>query len=575
LSGIMRGYLTEHGPDRLDRWGVAVATSARIPTPMAGPVIGFIALLGILTGLVLLIACSNVAGMLLARALERRREVATRLAVGATRGRILKQLLVEGLTLALLAGAVSVPLALMLVGLLASYQPGLPLPLALELRIDPRVLGFAFLLSGLSSVLFALLPGFRATRFELAPALHGAYATADRRRAWLRHGLVAAQVAMALLLLVAAGLFLRSLQEAASIDAGINPSGVDTLQIDTRIAGYKTDPEGIRVVETLIDRFRLVPGVTHVGASRMVPLQGGGLGLGGLHAPGYVGPDGTDEVHNVDWDVVSPDYFKTLQLAVAQGRPFDAGDRQGAPHVAIINETMAAQLWPGQNPIGRQLRQTGGGDGGKLEVVGVARNAKYRSVGEAPRNFIYVPLAQQFMSEVTFYVRRSTEGSRINELRQAVIAFDPMLPVIHTQTLEEATAIGLLPQRLAAWVAGSVGTIGLLLAAFGLYGLTAFSVAQRTREIAIRVALGASRRGVVWLVLRQAAALALIGGVVGLALAFVSSMLLEGLLIGVRPIDPAAFGIAVALLSGVMLAASLAPARRASTMDPMRALRAE
>jgi hypothetical protein len=243
--------------------------------------------------------------------------------------------------------------------------------------------------------------------------------------------------------------------------------------------------------------------------------------------------------------------------------------------VAIINETMAAQLWPGQNPIGRQLRQTGGGDGGKLEVVGVARNAKYRSVGEAPRNFIYVPLAQQFMSEVTFYVRRSTEGSRINELRQAVIAFDPMLPVIHPQTLEEATAIGLLPQRLAAWVAGSVGTIGLLLAAFGLYGLTAFSVAQRTREIAIRVALGASRRGVVWLVLRQAAALALIGGVVGLALAFVSSMLLEGLLIGVRPIDPAAFGIAVALLSGVMLAASLAPARRASTMDPMRALRAE
>ena len=575
LNGIMRSYLSDHVPDRLDRWGVAVAKSARVPSAIAGPIVGFLAMLGILTGLVLLIACSNVAGMLLARALERRREVATRLAVGASRSRILRQLLIEGLTLALTAGALSVPLAFVLVRVLSSYQPSLPVPIALELRIDPRVMSFAFLLAAISSIIFAVVPGLRATRFELTPALHGAYATADRKRAWLRHGLVAGQVAMALLLLVTAGLFLRSLQQAASIDAGFNARDVDILQVDTRIAGYRTDAEGMRAIDALTERFRLVPGVTDVGASRMVPLQGGGLGLGGLRAPGYVGPDGTDEIET-DWDVVTADYFKALQLRLAQGRAFTAADRQGAPFVAIVNETMAARVWPGQNPIGRTLYQeTGRGQERPLEVVGVARNAKYRSIGETPRPFIYVPLAQQFIPEVTFYVRRSAQGSRINELRQAVVNFDPMLPVIHAQTLDEATSIGLLPQRLAAWIAGGVGIIGLLLAAFGLYGLTAFSVAQRTREIAIRMALGASRQGVLWMVLGQAGRLALLGAVIGIAMAVGFSLLLSSLLIGLQPVDAMAFGAAFAVLGCVMVAASWVPARRAATMDPMRALRAE
>jgi predicted permease len=575
LNSIMRSYLTEHGPGRLERWGVAVAQSARVPSALAAPIVGFLAMLGILTGLVLLIACSNVAGMLLARALERRREVATRLAVGASRRRILRQLLIEGLTLALVAGALSVPLALVVVRLLKSFQPSLPVPIALDLRVDPRVMLFAFVLAAISSVIFAVIPGLRATRFELTPALHGAYATADRKRAWLRHGLVAAQVAMALLLLVTAGLFLRSLQKAASIDAGFSARDVDILQLDTRIAGYRTDAEGMRVIDALSERFKIVPGVTEVGASRMVPLQGGGLGLGGLRAPGYVGPDGSDEV-DADWDVVSADYFKALQLRLAQGRPFTAADREGAPFVAIVNETLAERVWPGQNPVGRTLhQQTGPGQQRPLEIVGVARNAKYRSIAEAPRNFIYVPLAQQFMADVTFYIRRPGQPSRINELRHAVAAFDPMLPVIQTQTLEEATSIGLLPQRLAAWIAGGVGTLGLLLAAFGLYGLTAFSVAQRTREIAIRMALGASRQSVLWMVLRQAGRLAAIGAVVGTAMAVGFSLLLSSLLIGLERVDALAFGAATALLGCVMIAASWAPARRAATMDPMKALRAE
>jgi putative ABC transport system permease protein len=386
---------------------------------------------------------------------------------------------------------------------------------------------------------------------------------------------VSAQVAVALLLLVVAGLFLRSLQEAAMTDLGFKTEGVDILQIDTRIGGYSTDADGIRAVEGLLERFRGLPVVTSVGASRMVPLQGGGLGLGDLRSPGYVGPDGTDQI-DADWDVVSAGYFDALRLPVVEGRAFSAQDRQGAPYVAVINQTMAAKLFHGQSAIGRTLLQSeGAGAPRPLQIIGVAHDSKYRFVGESPRNFIYVPLAQQFMSEITFYVRHAPGPSHVNELRQAVIAFDPMLPVIHTQTLEEATAISLLPQRIAAWLAATVGSIGLFLAALGIYGLTAFSVSQRTREIAIRLAVGASPRDVVWLVLRQATVLAIAGAVAGIALSAVLATLLESLLIGLRPVDPLAFAVATTLLGGVMFVAAWTPARRAATLDPVQSLRAE
>ncbi len=598
LDALMKNYLREQNDSRIDTWGMAVAQSARVPAGIAGPVVGFVGVLGALTALVLMIACSNVAGMLLARALERRREVATRLAIGASRGRILRQLLLEGLTLAMLAGAVSIPITAALVGLLSSFQPSLPVPVALELAINPRVMGFAFLLATLTSLVFGLLPALQATRFELAPALHGHGSTTDRRRAWLRQGLVAAQVAMALLLLVSAGLFLRSLQEAATTDLGFTVDNVDTIQINTRVGGYRTDADGMRAIDGLTDRFRAVPGVTAVGASRMIPLFSGRLGLGALRAPGYVGPDGTDGVQ-ADWDTVTPGYFDALDVRVVQGRGFTERDREGSTPVAMINETMAARLWPGANPIGRQLiQQVTRTEERTLEIVGITRTAKSASISEAPQNFIYVPIAQQFSSEVTFFVRHAglaassdagelesraagplassgRSGSRLAELRQAVVAFDPNLPVVYTQTFEQATTMALLPQRLAAWIATSVGTIGLLLAALGLYGITAFSVAQRAREIALRMALGATRESVLALVLRQAARLALVGAVIGLALAAGVGQLVAGLLVGIGSIDPLAFGVATVVLTLVLFVATWVPARRAAAMDPMRALRAE
>jgi predicted permease len=541
---------------------------------MRGPVSGFVALLGSLTGLVLLIACSNVASMLLARALSRRREVATRLAVGASRFRIVRQLLTEGLMLALIAAAASMPLTLAVIGLLSTFQPELPIPIVLELRADPRVFAFSLLLSALTTMAFALMPALQSTRFQLAPALHGANATSDRRRVWLRQALVAGQVSMALLLLITAGLFLRSLQKVGSVDAGFNVKGVDTLQLDVRLAGYR-DANGVRAAEELIERFRVVPGVTSVAAARMVPLQGGGFGLGRLRVPGYVGPDGRDTV-DANWDVVSPGYFQTLEMPIVKGRSFTSADREGAPQVAIINELMAARLWPGREPIGQQiLHQSGSAQELPLTVVGVAKQAKYRYLWESPLNFIYVPLAQHFRPEVTFYVRRAGDISQIAAMRAVVRGFDPALPVIFAQTLEDATALGLVPQQLAAWVSGSVGSVGVLLAALGLYGLTAFAVALRTREIAVRMALGATRGSVLGLVLRQSGRLAAVGAAVGLVLSLGIGVAVQSLLIGIEPIDPVTFAGATIVLTGVLLAASWAPARRASKMDPMRALRAE
>jgi predicted permease len=333
----------------------------------------------------------------------------------------------------------------------------------------------------------------------------------------------------------------------------------------------------VRVVDTLSDRFRAVPGVTAVAAARMVPLFSGRLGLGRLRVPGYVGPDGSDGV-SADWDSVSAGYFDTLEMPILRGRAFDARDRDGATRVAIINETMAAQLWPGQDPIGRQMLHEAGPPGTPerpLEIIGVVRDARHGSLSDVRRNFIFVPLAQQFLSEVTFFVRHAGTTSRLAELRQAVVALDPNLPVIHTHTFEQATTLALLPQRLAAWIAGTVGTIGLLLAALGLYGLTAFSVAQRGREIAVRVALGATRQSVVSLVLRQSGRLAALGTAIGLALAVGISQLLTSLLVGIGAVDPLAFGIATILMTGVLVVATWAPARRAAATDPMRALRAE
>jgi hypothetical protein len=307
----------------------------------------------------------------------------------------------------------------------------------------------------------------------------------------------------------------------------------------------------------------------------MIPLQGSGFGLGSVRVPGVQGPY-RDGRFDADWDIVSPDYFETIRMPIVDGRAFNDGDRDGAPLVAIVSETFARQAWPGQSAVGRTfMQQTSETEERPVQVVGVARDAKYRYISSPPAPFIYVPMAQQPASELQFYVRHAPGRQVAGEIRSVMPQVEAGVPILMLQSFADAAAIGLLPQQMAAWVAGSVGTIGIFLAALGLYGLMAFLVTQRTREIAIRMALGASNGDVRSMILRQAGRLAMIGGTVGLALAAGISLLARSLLVGVTPLDPLSFGGTATLFAIVLALAAWTPARRAAATDPARALRSE
>jgi predicted permease len=553
---------------------IRLAPIGRIPGPVRTPFLAFIGFLFALTGALLAIACSNVAGMLLARAATRRREMATRLAVGAGRGRLIGQLLTETMVLFAAAGIASVPLTVWLVGLLEGSLPALPIVLTLDFGVSWRVMAFAFGLALMSGLVFGLAPARHALSADLAPMLHGGHSTADRKRFRLRNSLVAAQVALSLMLVVTAFLFLRSLDQAAQTDPGFATANIQIATVDVSLSGYR-EQKAVALVSRFTERLRSINGVESVAYARMIPLQGSGFGLGGVRVPGAEGPSGDGRI-DADWDIVSPEYFGTIDMDIVDGRPFNDADRDGAPLVAIVSETFVRQAWPGQSGVGRTfMQQMGGNEERPLQIVGVARDAKYRYISSGPAPFIYVPMAQQPTSQIEFYVRHAAGRQVGQEIRTAMAQVEPNVPVLMLQSFEDAAALGLLPQKLAAWIAGSVGTIGIFLAALGLYGLMAFLVAQRTREIAIRMALGASARAMQAMVLRQAAWLAAIGGVAGLVLAGAIGTLAQSLLVGVPPIDPIAFGGTVVLFATVLALAAWTPARRAAATDPAVALRAE
>jgi len=529
LQTLMAAYQAAT-PEANKRHGIVVANSGRLPASMRLPFSVFVVVLFTLTGGLLAIACSNVAGMLLARATGRRREIATRLAIGASRGQLIAQLMTETLVLFLMAAVAAVPVAFWLSGLLQSFLPAFPVPIAMDWTVGWRAIGFAVTLALAAATVFGLAPARHALRTDLAGALHGHASTSTRERLRLRHTLVIAQVALSLTMVVTAGLFVRTLLAANDISPGFRISNMDVVTVDTTLAGAE-DQAAVRMIDRVVEALRTVPGVEHVAHSRMVPLQQGGMGLGGVRIPG-LGDEPLMRVNNADWDVVSPDFFTTLGIHLRDGRVFSADDRDGRTLVAVVNETFAKTAWPGQSAVGQRFWQTDGGtdEGRPLEVVGVVADAKYRSISEAAAPYIY-----------------------------------------------DATAFGLLPQRIAAWVAGSVGVIGLFLAALGLYGLTAFLVAQRTREIAIRMALGATHGQVLSMVLRQAGRLGVIGGAVGLVLATGLGRVVQSLslLVEVQPSDPLTVVGTLVVMAGVLLLASLYPARRAARTNPAMALRAE
>ncbi len=552
--------------------GVAVTSSGLFPGDLRLIVAGFFAVLMMFVGLVLLIACFDVAGMLLVRAHQRRREVAVRVAMGASRGRILRQMLSEGLLLFALGGMAGLLTAVWMRDLLLTFVPDLPIPLHVELNLDWRVLGFGLALSLVSGSLASLAPALQTSHTDPVATLKEE-TTGSRRRMRLRNALVLGQVAVTVVLLVGAGLFVRALERAATVDPGIEIKNLSVVGLDFSLAGMK-QTDGLAFADQLLQRTKSLPGVRSAALAWSVPLDGGGRALGGVSAQGYQGPESGNGI-DADWNIVTPGYFATMGISLLRGRDFTAADAQGRGDVAIVNETLASLFWPGQNPVGQKLLNPHDAGVRELEVIGVARNQKYRSLGDEPRNFVYVPLRQNYMGNLNLLLRSEPGVAVFAEARKLVRSMNPYLPLLYTQSMEELAGVGLLPQRMAGWVASSLGVVGLLLAATGLYGVTAFSTTQRTREFGIRMALGAGRGDVLGLVLGQGMKLAAVGVALGLVLAVAATQLLSSLLFGVSPQDPLVLGVVAAGLGGVALLASYVPARRATKVDPMIALRYE
>ena len=542
---------------------------ARLFPSIRGPVSAFLAVLMSVAMLVLLVCCANLANLLLARGTARRREMAVRLALGGARARLIRQLLVEGLVLAVLGGGLGVAAAVWSVALLRRFQPPVPLPIVLDLRVDHRILTFALVATVLVTLVSALVPALRATRLDAGDGLRADASTpsAGGRRIGLRDTLVVLQVAVSLVVLSAAGLFLASLRQATKIDPGFATSGIALMPVALEVQGYN-EARAREFYAELLRRARALPGVEAVSLAEMVPLGLGSLRRG-LEVEGYTPAPGEEMEFGVN--TVSDDYFRTMDIALARGRAFDGRDRADAAPVAIVNQSFARRFWPAGDAIGRRIVI---GDV-RREIVGIVRDAKYVSLGEEPQPHYYLPWAQAFQGDMVLQVRTSGDARMLLPSLAAVAhGLDADLP-LEPITMDRHLGLALLPQRLGATVLGAFGVIAAMLAALGLYGVMAYLVTLRTAEIGIRMALGATGAQVRGMVVRRGLWLTGIGLVLGLAGAVGAGRLVSSLLFDVRATDPLVLGSAVLGFGLVAAVASWIPATRAARLDPVRALRAE
>jgi putative ABC transport system permease protein len=518
--------------------------------------------------LVLLIACANVANLLLARAIGRRKEIAVRLALGASRIRLIRQLLTESVLLACLGGVGGLAAAFWSSDILMAFVPPTDMPVKLATNLDWHVLGFTLAVSVVTGFVFGLAPALQASNPDLVTALKdesGRVAGGGKGR--LRSLLVVAQVALSLVLLVAAALFLQSFRNGHTIDPGFNPDNVMIASYDLFPNGYDTD-RGRIFHRQLLQRVEALPGVETATIAHRVPLGFGGSNSTTVRVDGYE-PRPNEEM-SVEYNNVGRDYFRAMQTPLVEGRDFTAQDDDHARRVLIINETMARRYFLGQSPLGRQVRIGNNG----WEVVGVARDGKYRALNEDPRPFMYMPIAQSYRPEAALTVRSSGDpAAMMAAVREAVRQMDANLPLFEVMTIREYMSAAVFIQRIAATLLGLFGGLALLLATIGLYSVMAYSVSQRTHEIGVRLALGAKPRDVLKLVVGHGMRLAIIGVAVGVAAAFGLTGLMSSLLFGVSPGDPLTFGSISLLLVAVALAACYVPARRATRIDPTVALR--
>jgi len=522
-------------------------------------------------GLVLLLACVNLANLLLARATERRKELAIRLAVGASRARIIRQLITESVLLSLAGGLGGLLLAVWINDMVASIKLPTDIALVFDLHLDWRVLLFALAVSLTTGIVFSLLPALQSSNPELVPALKDEISMAGFRRSRLRNALVVVQVALSLVLLVCAGLVVRSLQVAQRTRPGFTPENAVALSFDLGLQGY-SEEKGRTFQQQLIARTQSIPGVRSVALTSVVPLT-----LDYSSSTIYIEGQSTTGSDNLPLAIpneISPNYFRTMEISL-RGRDFTERDSKTESRVAIVNETFARRFFPGQEAIGRRFNFSGP-DKPYWEVIGVAADGKYNSLGEDPKAAFYRPLLRDYSTSATLVARTTGDSSAaLAALRNQLERLDPTLPLYNIETLSEHMSVPLFPFRVAAIVLGSFGVLAIVLAAIGIYGVMSFVVAGRTREIGVRIALGASRRDVLLLIVRQGMTLAVIGLGIGLLISFGVSRLLAKLLYGVSAADPIAFVAVCLLLATVAGLACYIPARRATKVDPLVALRYE
>ena len=547
---------------------LVLQNEAGIHPSFASAQMGMSTVMMAVVALLLLIACVNVANLFLARARDRRREIGIRLSLGAGRRRIVQQLLTESLMFSLLSGLAGLGLAKVATGLLSNFRPPIDGPWAFNVEMDGTVLWFTLGVSLAAGLIFGMAPALQAAKSDTVSAVKGE-AGGRGGRSRMSSGLVVIQMALSLLLLISSGLFLRSLQGATEIDPGFDePSSLVMASLDPGLQGYE-EASSREFLDRMMAEVGAVPDVSAVGLTSSVPL---GLGSSdrGVEIPGYEFAEG--ERSSLHYAYVTEGYLEAMGVTVLEGRTLVATDDGEATKAIIVNRRFADRFWPGESALGKGVTTAGT----ERVVVGVVETGKYNSLGEEPTEFMYLPQREFFRTDVTMVVRTGgdTQGV-LRQIQDIVRAADADMPLYDVRSMEDHMGVALLPARLGGSVLGIFGLLGLLLAAVGIYGVMAYSVSQRKRELGIRLALGADRSNVLRLVLGEGLKLALLGTGIGLLGAFGAAQLVKGLLYDVQAIDPVAFiGVPTVLVAVSALAVYL-PARRAASLEPMKTLNAD
>jgi predicted permease len=543
-----------------------------IGSGMRGAIIGFAGLLMIVVGMALLLVCANLANLLLARATERRHEITVRLALGASRFRVIRQLLTESLLLALAGGAWGFLLAVWLAKLTTAIKLPIDVPVVTELQIDLRVFIYACLVSLGAGLLFGLLPAWQATKTDLASALKNDASFSRLHRSRLKSGLIVLQVALSLALLIGGGLMVRALLQAQTINLGYDPRRAIEMSFDLRLQGYDS-AQGREFQKRLLERVRALPGVESAATANIIPVD--------LHIssqPVFIEGQEPSRLANIPRALTSditPGYFKAMDTRLLRGRDFTEYDDDKAARVAVVNESFARRFWPGEDPIGKQFAM-GDPESPKMQVVGVAQDGKYTGLTENKWAFVYRPQWQYRVGATTMVVRSEADPQEMIVLvRRELHQLDPNMPVASARPLTERLSLALLPSRIVASALGGFGVVALLLAAIGIYGVMSYTVSRRTREIGVRMALGAQRGDILKLIMTQGMALTLIGVAVGLLAASGLTRLMKSVLFGISATDPLTYVGVSALLTLIALLACYMPALQATKVDPMVALRCE